>query len=126
MSENEASGREHDNDDRAEDRDPLAWAAEVTAEGESPADRVRIATFDSPAIPSSRLGHVESPVELYTIMKPLPNSRPWTPADEEWVQTFKLNVERGGDEKSTAMVGLDPQPSATKWANLRNRPEAAR
>ncbi|MEW1677976.1 hypothetical protein AB0O47_32785 [Streptomyces noursei] len=110
MSENEGSGRGHDSGERAGDRDLVAWAAEVTAEGQDPADGGRITTFDSPAIPSSRLGRIEHPAELWTYIKmmpgktrppqadssmsqalahePVPNSRPWTDADDEWVQSF--------------------------------------
>ncbi|WP_030372448.1 hypothetical protein [Streptomyces rimosus] len=94
MSESEQSGREHDSEKRAADRDPLAWAAEVTAGGENPTDGVRITSFDSPAIPSSRLGRMESPVEMYTVMKPVPNPLP-APADaEEWLKSFAPDAPR--------------------------------
>ncbi|MEU0857517.1 hypothetical protein ABZ352_19040 [Streptomyces griseofuscus] len=129
MSENERSGRGHDSRERVADRDPLAWAAEVTAEGDDPADGVRITTFDSPAIPSSRLGRMESPVETYAIMRPVPNSRPWTAADDEWVRSFARPAQRGEESavviappavrgstgKTSIGVDYDPQGNVTRW-----------
>ncbi|MFD7763603.1 hypothetical protein [Streptomyces microflavus] len=93
MSGNE-SGRGHDSGEPAAHPDLVAWAAEVIADGENPEDRVGIPlTLDSLAIPSSRLAHLESPAEMYTFMKLVPNNRPWTVADEEWLQSFSRQDE---------------------------------
>lgn len=119
MSGNE-SGREHDSEERAAGRDPLAWAREVTADGADPQDRVGIPlTLDASQLPASRLARLESPAELYPLMRPVPNSRPWTAAEEEWFRSFSIVAPRGG---MTTVTDHDAQGSATAWSH---GPEAA-
>ncbi|MFD3815148.1 hypothetical protein ACFWRZ_08780 [Streptomyces rubiginosohelvolus] len=113
MSGNE-SGREHDNVGREADRDPLAWAAEVIADGENPEDRVSVPlTLDSPAIPSSSLAHLESPAEMYTIMRLVPNSMPVPDDMDEWIAAFgRVISDRhlpGGDEKTSTFQHQEQQ-----------------
>lgn len=77
---------------------------EVDSGGVPPADRL------------AQFGHIEKPVEMYTIMKPVPNTMP-TPADaDEWVAAFNRVTTgghlSGGDGKSSMIVDTDPQGTA--------------
>lgn len=135
MSENEQSGHDHGIEQRPEraavnvghasewDQPPVPWR--VAEPGEGPTHR----------------GHVEHPVQMYAIMKPVPNSLP-EPADAEaWISSFARAAEqateviaerfgvpaenvsitldpsptRGGTDKTTARVDFDPQGNLTRW-----------
>lgn len=80
---------------------------EVGSGGVPPADRL------------AHLGHIEKPVELYTIMSPVSNTMP-TPDDaDEWVAAFGSVIAsgnlRGSDGKTsmTMLVDTDPQGALT-------------
>ncbi|MFB6505655.1 hypothetical protein ACFC07_21810 [Streptomyces sp. NPDC056099] len=79
---------------------------EVGSGGVPPTDRL------------AHLGHIEHPVEMYAIMKPVSNTMP-APADaDEWIAAFGRVVADGnlpgGDGKTS--VDLDPQSSVSRWA----------
>ncbi|MEV7317259.1 hypothetical protein AB0N56_30410 [Streptomyces microflavus] len=76
-------------------------------------------------VPSSdgfaRRGHIEHPVELYTITKPLPNTMATPDGADEWIEDFGLVLAPGnlpgGDGKtsSTLPVDTDPPGNADEW-----------
>ncbi|MEV0487255.1 hypothetical protein AB0I69_42485 [Streptomyces sp. NPDC050508] len=82
----------------------------------------RIARQARPVPPGDRLahlGHIEHPTELYTIMKPVPNTLPAPPDAEEWIASFGQVVADGnlpgGDGKTSSramILDLDPQGAA--------------
>ncbi|MFE9250737.1 hypothetical protein [Streptomyces sp. NPDC007088] len=73
-------------------------------------DRVSIPlTLDSPSVLSSRLANLESPAEMYTLMWPVPNSRPWAAVGEEWMRSFTAAAERA----DRLVIDHDPPRSIT-------------
>ncbi|WP_433860183.1 hypothetical protein [Streptomyces kronopolitis] len=129
MSENEHVGSEHDraerpmgtgmNTGRASEWEhpPTSWRPATPEQRDG-----RVARQEQPVPPADRLahlGHIEHPVEMYAVMKPVPNSLP-EPADaEEWVAAFGRVMADGnlpgGDGKTSTRIkvtDLDPQGDA--------------
>ncbi|MGW7594447.1 hypothetical protein, partial [Streptomyces rubiginosohelvolus] len=70
----------------------------------------------------AHLGHIEHPVETYTIMRLTPNTMPVPDDADEWVAAFGRVLAPGnlpgGDAKTSTIkiIGTDPQSTATHWA----------
>ncbi len=135
MSENERTGPERDgtkrpagtgvNIDRASkvEHPPAFWRPAAPEQREG-----RIARQEQPVPPGDRLahlGHIEHPVEMYVIMKPVPNSMP-VPADaDEWISAFGRVVTDGylpgSDGKTSTAMIVDTDPQGIAAAPLGGR-----
>ncbi|MGW0757137.1 hypothetical protein ACWD1Y_11715 [Streptomyces sp. NPDC002814] len=85
----------------------------------------RVARQEQPVPPGDRLahlGHIEHPVEMYTVMKPVPNTMPMPDDADEWVAAFGRVIAGGnlpgGDGKTSSrpmIVDTDPPGSVYRW-----------
>ncbi|MGW1764504.1 hypothetical protein ACWCQL_10545 [Streptomyces sp. NPDC002073] len=98
MSESEHSGHGHDRGDRptgtgvnsdrasAWEHPPASWRPATPEQRDG-----RVARQEQPVPPGDRLahlGHIEHPVEMYTVMKPVPNTVPLSAGTDEWIASF--------------------------------------